>query len=63
MIFQAFYMKNLDEIDTLKLPSAEIQVRSIARNISLISTFIVYAIFLPLLMIFYDCCELSKENV
>ncbi|BAY09617.1 hypothetical protein [Calothrix sp. NIES-2098] len=61
MLLPVFYMESLDEIDTEKLSRGEVQVRKIAQNLSLIPTFFVYAIFLPLLMILYYCYEPAKE--
>jgi len=55
MHLQAFYIKSLDEINTVNFSQGEIQVRKTARYISLFPTFITYALFLPLLMILYHC--------
>ncbi|OUL33014.1 hypothetical protein BV372_17680 [Nostoc sp. T09] len=63
MLLPVFYMESLDQIDTVNLSRGEVQVRKIAKNISLIPTFFVYAIFLPLLMILYYCYEPGKEIV
>jgi len=56
-------MESLDEIDTTNLSRGEIQVRQIAKNISLVPTFFVYAVFLPLLMVLYYCYDPGKESV
>lgn len=61
MLLPVFYMESLDKIDTVSLSRGEVQVRKIAKNISLVPTFFVYAIFLPLLMILYYCYEPAKE--
>jgi hypothetical protein len=63
MLLPVLYMETLDEIDNKNLSRGEIQVRQIAKNFSLILTFCVYAIFLPLLMILYYCYEPAKEVV
>jgi hypothetical protein len=55
MLLQAFYIKSLDEINTVSLSQGEVQVRTIAKTISIFPTFIIYALFLPLLMILYYC--------
>lgn len=59
MFLQAFYIESLDEIDTENLPQGEIQSRKIAKNLSIFPTFIVYAVSLPILMIFYYCYQPS----
>ncbi|MBD2384215.1 hypothetical protein [Cylindrospermum sp. FACHB-282] len=63
MILEAFYMKGLDDIDIVNLPPAEIQARTIAKNVSVIPTFFVYALFLPLLMVLHFCHQPSQEKV
>ena len=63
MLLPVFYMPSIDKIDAANLSSGEIQVRKIAKNISLIPTFAIYAIFLPLLMILYYCYNPAKEAV
>jgi hypothetical protein len=61
MLLQAFYMESIDEIDTVNLPQGEVIARKIAKNSSLIPTFIIYAIFLPILMIVYYCNHKTGE--
>jgi hypothetical protein len=61
MLLQAFYMESLDEIDTEHLPPGEIKSRKIAKKLSVFPTFLMYAIFLPLLMILYYCHQSSAE--
>ncbi|BAY96549.1 hypothetical protein NIES37_04830 [Tolypothrix tenuis PCC 7101] len=63
MLLPVFYMASIDDIDTANLSRGEIQVRNIAKNISLIPTFVIYALFLPLLMILYYCYEPGKEKI
>ncbi|AFY35900.1 hypothetical protein [Calothrix sp. PCC 7507] len=63
MILQAFYMESLDEIDIENLPKGEVQSRRIAKNFSVFPTFIVYATFLPLLMILYYCYQPGAEKL
>jgi hypothetical protein len=63
MILEPFYIKGLDEIDTVNLPPGEIQARTIAKNVSVIPTFFVYALFLPLLMILHFCHQPTQEKV
>lgn len=62
MLLPVFYMESLDDIDTTNLSRGEIQVRNIAKNLSLIPTYVIYAIFLPLLMIIYYCYEPGKDK-
>ncbi|MBD2356717.1 hypothetical protein H6G41_19140 [Tolypothrix sp. FACHB-123] len=61
MLLPVLYMESLDKIDSQNLSRGEIQVRQIAKNISLIPAFGIYALFLPLLMILYYCYEPAKE--
>ncbi len=61
MLLQACYMESIDEIDTTNLSQGEIQARKIAKNFSLMPTFIAYAIFLPVLMIVYYCHRTSGQ--
>lgn len=63
MLLQAFYIKSLDDIDTVNLPRGEIQARMIAKNVSVIPAFIIYALFLPLLMILHFCHQPTQEKV
>ncbi|MBD2198734.1 MULTISPECIES: hypothetical protein [Calothrix] len=61
MLLPVLYMESLDEIDSENLSRGEIQVRQIARNMSVFPAFCIYALFLPLLMILYYCYEPAKE--
>ncbi len=63
MLLQAFYMKGLDEIDAVHLPRSEVRARMIAKNISVMPTFMVYAIFLPVLMILHYCHQPTQVMV
>lgn len=63
MLSQIFYIKSIDEVDTINLPPGEIQARMIAKNVSIVPTFIVYALFLPLLMILHYCHQPTQNLV
>jgi hypothetical protein len=62
MVLRTFYMKSIDEINAGNPTLGEIQVRQIAKNVSVLPTFIVFALFLPLLMILYYCHENSGRR-
>lgn len=59
MITRAFYMKSLDDINTDHLPKRNVQARKMAQSVSMVPTFVIYAILLPLLMIIYYCHQPS----
>lgn len=55
MVLRSFYMDSIDTINTGSLSHGEIEIRKLAKNVSLLPTFIVYALLLPLLMLVYHC--------
>ncbi|BAZ31462.1 hypothetical protein NIES4074_39350 [Cylindrospermum sp. NIES-4074] len=63
MHLQSFYVKSIDEIDTINLSNSQIRARKIAKNVSLIPVFPIYALFLPLLMILYYIHQPTQEKV
>jgi hypothetical protein len=63
MLLQAFYIKNLDEIDSVKLRPGEVKARKIAKTASVMPAFVVYALFLPLLMLLHYCHQPTQDKV